>query len=109
VSLQDQITGLAFLSQTQIRLLDTQGNTLADSGIPDSHQIVTVSSGAPFAGTTTFSAPVDPPFGETRVMIYSAGKSLSPQAVPFEKQFPPGKAADIFVPVSASSYGYVFV
>src|SRR3990172_4851372 len=33
-SLQDQINGLAFLSQTEIRLLDTNGNTLADSGVP---------------------------------------------------------------------------
>src|SRR4026207_570047 len=32
VSLQDQITGLAFLSHTQIRLLDTNGKILADSG-----------------------------------------------------------------------------
>ncbi len=31
-SIQDQITGLAFLSQTQIRLLDTNGNTIADFG-----------------------------------------------------------------------------
>src|ERR671919_1927824 len=32
---QDQITGLAFLSQTQIRLIDPNGNTIADSGFPD--------------------------------------------------------------------------
>src|SRR5574339_637979 len=31
-SLQEQIKALAFLSQTQIHLLDTNGNTIADSG-----------------------------------------------------------------------------
>ena len=37
---------LAFLSQTQIRLLDTNGNTIADSGVPDSKQVVAVSGGS---------------------------------------------------------------
>jgi hypothetical protein len=39
-ALQDQITELAFLSQVQIRLLDTNGNTIADSGVPDSQRVV---------------------------------------------------------------------
>src|ERR1051326_4057501 len=42
VSLQDQIKGLSFLSQTQIRVLDTNGNVLADSGVPESNQVVAV-------------------------------------------------------------------
>src|SRR4029450_5068597 len=58
-SFQDQINALAFLSQTQIRLLDTNGSTLADSGVPEAHQVVAVSAGAPVAGNLMFSAPVN--------------------------------------------------
>lgn len=106
--IQDQIVGMAFLSQTQIRLLDTNGNTLADSGVPTSNQIVAVSSGAAVAGSTTFTAPVDMPSGEPRLMIYSAGEVFAPQMIPFEKQFVPGKSLDVILPVSASPYGYGF-
>src|SRR6266545_8002659 len=60
-SLQDQIEGLAFLSQTQIRLLDTNGDTLADSGVPGPNQVVAVSAGVPVVGNVMFSMPVNPP------------------------------------------------
>ena len=43
-SLQDQITGLSFLSQTQIRLLDPNGNVLADSGVPNAGEPVRIST-----------------------------------------------------------------
>jgi signal transduction histidine kinase len=110
VSLQDQINGLAFLSQTQIRLLDTQGNTIADSGIPGSNKVVAVSGGMPVAGNVIFSVPANPPANQGPILIYRNDESLPPpQIVPFEKQIPPGKAADIVVPVSASPYGYGFV
>ena len=109
-SLQDQIDGLSFLSQTQIRLLDTNGNTLADSGMPNANQVVAVSAGVPVAGNVMFSAPVNPPADKGPILIYRNDESLPfPQIVPFEKQIIPGKSADIILPVSASPYGYGFV
>ncbi|HXQ37673.1 MAG TPA: HAMP domain-containing sensor histidine kinase [Anaerolineales bacterium] len=111
VPLQDQITGLAFLSQAQIRLLDANGNTLADSGVPDSNQVLAVSAGMPVAGNVMFSMPVNPPVDKGPILIYRSDESAPfPQVVPFEKQILPGKSsADIVVPVSASPYGYGFV
>jgi signal transduction histidine kinase len=109
-SLQDQINGLAFLSQTQIRLLDTNGNTLADSGVPSPKQVVAVSGGVPVAGNVMFSVPANPPAYKGPLFIYKGDESFPiPQAVPFEKQIPPGKAGDIILSVSASPYGYGFV
>src|SRR5215510_14515173 len=110
VSLQDQIRGLAFLSQAQIRLFDAQGKTIADSGIPGSDQVLAVSAGAPVSGNVMFSMPVNPPIDKGPILIYRSAESAPfPQVLPFEKQLPPGKAADIVVPVSASPYGYGFV
>jgi signal transduction histidine kinase len=109
-SLQDQIKGLAFLSQTQIRLFDTNGHTLADSGVPDSEQVVAVSGGVPVAGNVMFSVPANPPENQGPILIYRNDEKLPlPQIVPFEKQIQPGKAADIILSVNASPYGYGFV
>lgn len=85
-ALQDQIDGLAFLSQTQIRLLDTNGNTLADSGVPNVNQVVAVSAGVPVAGNVMFSAPANPSAKKGPILIYRNDESLPlPQMVPFEK------------------------
>ena len=109
-SLQDQINGLAFLSQTQIRLLDTNGNTIADSGVPNSKQVVSVQGGVPIVGNVMFSVPANPPADKGPLLIYRNDESSPlPQVVPFEKQILPGKSADIILPVSASPYGYGFV
>ncbi len=109
-SLQDQIRGLAFLSQTQIRLLDTNGNTIADSGVPDSKQVVAVQGGMPFAGNVMFSVPANPPEEKGPILMYRKEESLPlPQVVPFEKQIQPEKSADIILSVNASPYGYGFV
>jgi signal transduction histidine kinase len=109
-ALKDQIDGLAFLSQTQIHLFDTQGNTLADSGVPDANQVVAVSGGMPIAGNVMFSTRVESPAAKGPILIYRNEQSMpAPQIVPFEKQIPPGKSADIILPVSASPYGYGFV
>jgi len=109
-SLQDQITGLSFLSQTQIRLLDPNGNVLADSGVPNANQVVAISGGFPIAGNVTFSTRVDVPVDKGPILIYKndEGPPLPP-FVPFEKQLPAGQAVDILLPVSASPYGYGFV
>jgi signal transduction histidine kinase len=110
VSLQDQITGLAFLSHTQIRLLDTNGNILADSGVPASGQVVAVSAGEPIAGNVMFSMPVNPPKDQGPILIYRSDENAPGQEkVPFEKQIQPGKSADIILSVNASPYGYRFV
>jgi signal transduction histidine kinase len=109
-SLQDQINGLAFLSQTQIRLLDINGNTLADSGVPGSNQLVAVSADMPVSGNVMFSEPVSPPADKGAIFIYKSDENLPlPPNLPFEKQIPSGKSADIILPVSASPYGYGFV
>jgi len=110
-TLQDQVKGLAFLSQTQIRLLDIDGNILADSGIPDLNQVVAVSGGKPVAGNVMFSMPVKPSTDRGPVLIYGNDANLPlSQAAPFEKQLlPAGKTGDIVLSVSASPYGYGFV
>jgi signal transduction histidine kinase len=109
-SLQDQIRGLAFLSQTQIRLFDTIGHTLADSGAPDSKQVVAVSGGVPVSGNVMFSVPANPPEEKGPLLIYRKEGSLPlPQVAPLEKQIIPGKSADIILSVNASPYGYGFV
>lgn len=109
-SLKDQINGLAFLSQTQIRLLDTNGNTLADSGVPGANKVVAVSGGVPVAGNVMFSVPANPPKNKGPILIYRNDESLPlPQVAPFEKQIQPGKSADIILSVNASPYGYGFV
>jgi len=110
VPLQDQIRGLAFLSQTQIRLLDRNGNIIADSGVPDANQVVAVSGGAPIAGNVMFSVPVNSPDEKGSLFVYNNDQNMSlPQVVPFEKQIMPGKAGDIILSVNASPYGYGFV
>ncbi len=109
-SLQDQIKGLAFLSQTQIQLFDTNGHALADSGVPDAKQVVAVSGGVPVAGNVMFSVPANPPENKGPILIYKNDESLPlPQVLPFEKQIPAGKSADIILSVNASPYGYGFV
>ncbi len=109
-SLQDQIKGLAFLSQTQIRLLDTNGNMLADSGVPGANQVVAVSAGEPMAGNVMFSVPASPSAAKGPITIYKNDEGFQlPQTAPFEKQISAGGAGDIVVSVNASPYGYGFV
>ncbi len=109
-ALQDQINGLAFLSQTQIRVLDTNGDPLADSGVQGINQVVAVSAGEPMAGNIMFSVPANPPAEKGPLFIYRSDESVpAPQMVPFEKQIVTGKRGDIILSVNASPYGYGFV
>lgn len=110
--LQDQINGLAFLSQTQIRLLDADGNTIADSGIPESNQVVAVSGGSKWEMPSFGfgSGPAGPP--EDKILIYSKSSESVPQAIPLDDDIPysgPASQTDMILPVSASPYGYAFV
>ena len=43
-ALEDQVKGLAFLSLTQIRVLDGDGNVIADLGGPEPNRVVSLSS-----------------------------------------------------------------
>ena len=107
-ALQDQVDGLAFLSKTQIRLIDASGNPIVDSGIPGPNRIVAVSSVPPFLNHTQAPIPLESAFGRTSVLIYSGGETLGQDMDPFEKRIQPAKSTDIVVPVSASPYGYGF-
>jgi signal transduction histidine kinase len=109
---QDQITGLAFLSQSQIRLLDHDGNTIADSGAPNKEQFVAVSG----AGKSWFppfaSGPADPPEARMPTVIYVNNGEFARNMIPFEKEIPfsgPAPKEDIILSVNASPYGYGFV
>jgi signal transduction histidine kinase len=111
--LQDQITAIAFLSQVQIRLLDSNENVIADSGIPDSNQAVALAGGPawniPFFGNESVSGPANGPEKRTSIVIYSEETS---DRMLFRKEIPysgPAPQQDVILPVSASPYGYVFV
>lgn len=109
-SLQDQVEGLAFLSQTQIKVYDTNNRTIADSGIPGANQMVAVSGRPPLVGNVTFSTQAEPlKGGQTQVLIFSAGGDVSKQTFSVENPTVVTGTTDIVVPVSASPYGYGFV
>jgi signal transduction histidine kinase len=108
--LQDQVDSLAFLSQTQIRVLDIKGNTIADSGVPHPNQVVAV------LGETKreipYSGPADLPEDKIPLVIYSNKSQRVPQMIPFEKAIDssgPAPQGDMILSVSASPYGYGFV
>jgi signal transduction histidine kinase len=112
-ALQDQINGLAFLSQTRIRLLDTNENTVADSGVPNQNQFVAV-SGAPGWDLPFFSSSSSGPAREERMkfVIYSNETEYGSEMLPFQGEIPfsgPAPQQDVILPVSASPYGYAFV
>ncbi|RPJ28478.1 MAG: sensor histidine kinase [Chloroflexi bacterium] len=116
--LQDQITAIAFLSQVQIRLLDSNENVIADSGIPDSNQAVAVAGGPawdiPFFGSESASGPAngsEKRMSEKRMSIVIYSEETSDRML-FRKEIPysgPAPQPDVILPVSASPYGYVFV
>jgi len=113
--LQDQIDGLAFLSQTQIRVLDARGQILADSGAPAPNQVVEISGVSnwkipPFGFG---SGPANSPEERMPILIYSNKSQLASQDISSNKAIPdssgPAPQTDMVLPVSASPYGYVFV
>jgi signal transduction histidine kinase len=110
--IQDQINGLAFLSQMQIRVLDTNGNTIADSGTPNKEQFVAVSG----AGKRVFppfeSGPAELPGARMPTLIYVNNGESAQNMIPFHSEIPfsgPAPKEDIILSVSASPYGYGFV
>jgi signal transduction histidine kinase len=108
-ALQDQITELAFLSQVQIRLLDMNGNTIVDSGVPDSNRMVAVSSGSERNIPFFDSGPANPPERGMSIMFFNKS---GPEARLFGEEIPysgPAPRQDVILSVSASPYGYAFV
>src|SRR5688572_33127588 len=115
VLMRDQINGLAFLSHTQIRLLDADGYSIADSGIPTNKQFVAVSGGGkgvfPFFG----SGPAEAPGAGMPSVIYVNNGDDASNTIPFNafnKEIPysgPAPEEDIVLSVNASPYGYGFV
>lgn len=109
---QDQINGIAFLSQVQIRLLDADGNPIADSGVPNKQQFVAVSGGMKETVPFFASGPAEPPGDEMPTVIYVADEQSGPAMIPFSKEIPysgPAPKKDIMLSVRASPYGYGFV
>ncbi len=110
-ALRDQINGLAFLSQTRIRLFDTNGNTMADSGMPNQNQFVAVGGAPdwdmPFFGSSSGPAPEE----RAKFVIYSNEES-STAVLPFKPGISasgPAPQGDVMLSVRASPYGYAFV
>jgi len=56
-ALRDQVDGMAFISQTQIRVLDANGKALVDSGIPASVRVISLSNTP--AGVMVFNQTAD--------------------------------------------------
>lgn len=112
VALQDQINGLAFLSQTRIRLIDTNGNTIADSGVPNQNQSIAI-GGAPSWDMPFFGSSSGPATEEReKFVIYSNVEESSSAMLPFNHDIPasgPAPEGDVMLSVRASPYGYAFV
>jgi signal transduction histidine kinase len=112
VALQDQINGLAFLSQTRIRLIDMNGNTIADSGVPNQNQSIAI-GGAPSWDMPFFGSSSGPATEEReKFVIYSNVEESSSAVLPFNQDIPasgPAPQGDVMLSVRASPYGYAFV
>jgi len=109
--IRDQINGLAFLSQTQIRVLDTNGNPIADSGTPNKEQFVAVSGAGKRFIPPFESGPAPLPGERMPTIIYVNNGESVPSLFPFNKEIPysgPAPKEDIILSVSASPYGYGF-
>jgi signal transduction histidine kinase len=109
--IRDQINGLAFLSQTQIRVLDINGNPIADSGTPNKEQFVAVSGAGKRFIPPFESGPAPLPGERMPTIIYVNNGEPAPNMIPFNKEIPysgPAPKEDIILSVSASPYGYGF-
>ena len=107
-SLQEMARNLSFLSQTRIRVLDAHGNPLADSGVPDPNQMVSISNGMTSSivlseaantspGTVIGTAPQIPLITETGQVQGMPGAVTATSG------------GNTVLVLSASPYGYSFV
>jgi hypothetical protein len=103
--LKEQIHGLAFLTQAQIRLLDVNGMPIADSGTPNKDQFVAVAGGAKSLIPPFGSGPAELPGDEMPTVIYVNSGGSSPNQLPFDTEIPfsgPAPKEDIILSVKAS-------
>jgi signal transduction histidine kinase len=113
--LQDQVSSLAFLSQTQIRVLDKDGQPIADSGIPGNYRVVSVASAPTSGGTILFGLPANESFSVLAnesiaippIAVYYQGRAettSSAQAVPLDV-VAPAQRSDTIISVNAAPMG----
>ena len=107
---EDQVKGLSFFSQTRIRVLSPAEKIIADSGIPDSSQQISVAGTS--AGQMLFSIPANAEAGSRpRMDIFEQKIIATPEiaeAIPFgDSQAVPATNTVFFL--SASPYGYGIV
>jgi len=107
-SLQGMVDNLSFLSQTRIRLLDAQGNPLADSGVPESNQVVSVSVG--ITKSIVISAPENvPPNMANGTTSHGFLTTETGPAGGMPGTLTTSSEGNTVVALSASPYGYSFV
>ena len=106
---RNRYRGSPFSLQSQIRILNTAGEVLAVSGIPD---LESDGGGAGASGLqNTYFESAGVQIGKGPIVIYSRNAQL-PQVLPFNKEIPysgPVPQEDMMLSVSASPYGYGFV
>jgi signal transduction histidine kinase len=105
--LQETVRGLAFISQTRIRVLDEKGNVVVDSGIPNTDQLISVSGGVS-SNVVIFSMPAGIPYESGANLVTTTPLNEEPSVFVSSGTFPAGTDAAILT-VGASPYGYAFV
>ncbi len=101
--LQEQVTGWAFLSQTQIRVLDQTGQPIADSGVPNANQIIAVSSSP--AGMV-FSMPDDMSIAGTSTGVFiDASGTVPAQSITVLGEAPATVQAGTIISIRTSPLG----
>jgi signal transduction histidine kinase len=107
-SLQDMVNNLSFLSQTRIRVLDAHGNSLADSGVPDPNQLVSISNGVASSIVLSGATNISPDTGiGTSTQIPLTPETSQAEGLPGTVTTTSG--GNSVVVLSASPYGYSFV
>ena len=107
-TLQDIVKNLSFLSQTRIRILDAQGKSLADSGVPDPNQMVSISAGESNSILLSGSTNVHPATG-SGIISQTAPTPQTGQALGTTGTVITASVGSTVVALSASPYGYSFV
>lgn len=106
-SLQDGAAGLAFFSQTRVRVLDGEGDVILDTGSPDASQMVLVSGGMTESMVVSFTGSDTIENGVASLEAASADvviDELCPANL--ETVITPAEATTLQVGVSP--YGYFF-
>jgi signal transduction histidine kinase len=105
--LQETVRGLAFISQTRIRVLDEHGNVAVDSGIPNTDQLISVSGGVS-SNVVIFSIPARTPNESGANLVTTVPLNEEPSVFVSGGTFP-AETDTAILTVGASPYGYAFV